>query len=267
MFLFTLCARVVFFTEVYYALVSYFSLIMPPRPANRRNRAITMDPKLLMLAKLNALPRNSLILLASARNLVTEGTRSRLAHRIFEHEHANNPAPQAIAPHLPASTENPGISVDPEPPSRSTSRQQPSSTPDSQFSPDHLSQLCELIAETVGSQRSGPGEAPGLLADVALLSLASPLNIAAITATEQNLNGVNLPNVIQDGGLSLCQFVPSLSQASQGPSQQIVILLCQRSQRNSARRYPNVSTLTSMNFSQITCTLTLPSPPPRTTSP
>ena len=55
-----------------------------------------------------------------------------------------------------------------------------------------------------------------------LLSPASPLNIAATTATEQNLNGVNLPNVIQDGGLSLRQLVLSLPQASQGPAQQIV---------------------------------------------
>ena len=183
---------------------------MPPRPANRRNRAVTMDPKSLTLAQLNALPRNSLILLASARNLVTTGTRSRLAQRIFEHEHANSHAPQAIAPNLPASTENPGVSEDLERPSRSTGRQQPSSTPGSQFSPDQLSQLRELIAETVSSQRSGPGEASGLLADVPLLSPASPLNIAATTATEQNLNGVNLPNVIQDGGLSLRQLVPSL---------------------------------------------------------
>ena len=195
---------------------------MPPRPANRRNRAVTMDPKSLTLAQLNALPRNSLILLASARNLVTTGTRSRLAQRIFEHEHANSHAPQAIAPNLPASTENPGVSEDPERPSRSTGRQQPSSTPGSQFSPDQLSQLRELIAETVTSQRSGPGEASGLLADVPLLSPASPLNIAATTATEQNLNGVNLPNVIQDGGLSLRQLVPSLPQTSQGPAQQIV---------------------------------------------
>ena len=160
---------------------------MPPRPANRRNRVVTMDPKSLTLAQLNALPRNSLILLALARNLVTTGTRSRLAQRIFEYEHANNHAPQAIAPHLPASTENPGVSEDLERPSRSNGCQQPSSTPGSQFSLDQLSQLRELIAETVGSQRSGPGEAPGLLADVPLLSPASPLNIAATTTTEQNL--------------------------------------------------------------------------------
>ena len=108
------------------------------------------------------------------------------------------------------------------PPSRSTGREQPSPTPGSQFSPDQLSQLRELIAETVGSKHSGPGEAPRLLADVPLLSPASPLNVAAITTMEQNLNGVNLPNVIQDGSLSLSQFVPSLPQASQGPGQQIV---------------------------------------------
>ena len=181
-----------------------------------------MDPKSLTLAQLNALPRNSLILLASVRNLATTGTRSRLAQPIFEHEHANNHAPQAIAPHLPASSQNPGVSEDLERPSCSTGRQQPSSTPSSQFSPDQLSQHRELIAETVGFQRSGPGEAPGLLADMPLLSLASPLNIAATTAMEQNLSGVNLPNVIQDGGLSLRQLVPSLPQASQGPAQQIV---------------------------------------------
>ena len=74
-----------------------------------------MDPKSLRLAQLNALPSNSLILLASTRSLVTIGTRSRLAQRIFEHEHAKNPAPEAIAPHLPSSTENSGVSVDPEP--------------------------------------------------------------------------------------------------------------------------------------------------------
>ena len=106
---------------------------MPPRPANRRNGAVTTDPKSLTLAQLNALPKNSLILLASARNLVTTGTRARLAQRIFEHEHANNHAPQAVAPQLPASSENPGFSEDLERPSRSTSRQQPSSTPGSQF--------------------------------------------------------------------------------------------------------------------------------------
>ena len=131
------------------------------------------------------------------------------------------------------------------PPSRSAGRQQPSPTPGSQFSPDQLGQLRELIAETIGSQRSGPREAPGLLEDVPLMSPASPLNIVAITATEQNLNGVTLPNVIQDGGLSLSKFVPSLPQASQGPGNKLfpmsTIPLCHSSRRNSARWYPNMS--------------------------
>ena len=193
---------------VYYALVSYFLLDYAsasrksPQSSRHYGSEIT-----------HASPTQR-----SAKEFVD----SRLAQPIFELEHANNHAPQAIAPHLPASSENPGVSENLERPSRSTGRQQPSSTPGSQFSPDQLSQLRELIAETVGFQRSGPGEAPRLLAEVPLLSPASPLNIAATTATEQNLNGVNLPNVIQDGGLSLRQLVPSLSQASQGPAQQIV---------------------------------------------
>ena len=40
--------------------------------------------------ELNALPRNSLILLASAQNLVTTGTRARLAQRVYEHKHQHN---------------------------------------------------------------------------------------------------------------------------------------------------------------------------------
>ena len=131
-----------------------------------------------------------------------------------------------LRPSLLTCRPQPGILVFPwilNPPSCSAAHQQPSPTPGSQFSPDQLSQLHELIAETVGSQHSGPGEGPGLLADVPLLSPASPLNVMAITTTEQNLNCVNLPNVIQDGGLSLSQFVPSLPQASQGPGQQIVL--------------------------------------------
>ena len=123
--------------------------------------------------------------------------RSRLAQRIFEHEYANNHAPQANAPHSPALTKNPGVSEDVECPSCYTGRQQPPPTSGSQISPDQLSQLCELIAETVGSQRFGSGEAPGLLADMLLLSPGSSLNIAATRVTQ----------------LSLRQLVPSLPQA------------------------------------------------------
>ena len=54
------------------------SSIMPPRPSKCNNRPVSLDPKSLTLAELNALPRNSLILLASTRNLVTTGTKTRL---------------------------------------------------------------------------------------------------------------------------------------------------------------------------------------------
>ena len=181
---------------VYYALVSYFLLDYASASRKSPQSSRHYGSEITHASPTQRSAKEFVILLALARNLVTTGTRSRLAQRIFEHEHANSHAPQAIAPNLPASTENPGVSEDLERPSRSTGRQQPSLTPGSQFSLDQLSQLRELIAETVGSQRFGPGEAPGLLADEPLLSPASPLNIAATTATEQNLNGVNLHNVI-----------------------------------------------------------------------
>ena len=57
-----------------------------PRLANCRNRPVSLDPKSMSIADLQALPKKSLILLASARNLVTTGTKPLLAQRVFEHE-------------------------------------------------------------------------------------------------------------------------------------------------------------------------------------
>ena len=72
------------FYQVYFALVLYFVfVIMRPRPAKRRNRPVSLNPETMSLAELNALPRNYLILLASARNLVTTGTKTHLAQRVF----------------------------------------------------------------------------------------------------------------------------------------------------------------------------------------
>ena len=58
-----------------------------PRSSKRRNRSADLDPKDKSLAQLQTLPRQSLILLAAARNLVTTGTKTRIAYRIFAHEH------------------------------------------------------------------------------------------------------------------------------------------------------------------------------------
>ena len=94
------------FYLVYFALVLYFVFaIMPPRPAKHRNCPASLNPKTMSLAELNALSRNSLILLALARNLVTTGMKSRLAQRVFEHEQAGMHAPPREAP--TALNENP----------------------------------------------------------------------------------------------------------------------------------------------------------------
>ena len=193
------------FYQVYFALVLYFVFtIMPPRPAKRRNRPVSLNPKTMSLQELNALPRNSLILLASARNLVTTGTKTRLAQRVFEHEQAGTHAPQRETP--TALNENPLDVGRPQPPDR---QQMPSV---STFSPDQLLQLREIIAEVVAPQRSD--QIAGLPQDIPLLSPASVLNSGPAT-------GLNAPNALpntsnatsgefQDGGLSQPQLVPSL---------------------------------------------------------
>ena len=184
---------------------------MPPRPSNRRNRSVSLDPKALTLAELNALPRNSLILLALARNLVTTGTKTRLAQRIYEHEKANNHTAQAddsVLPTPPALNDNLEVDADAERPSRSRFRQQQASG--SLFSRDQLSQLRGLIAEAVGPQLSGFNQADGLPADVPLLSPASPVTNARNNASQQNLR-----NFIQDGVVSQSQLVRSPPQAPQ----------------------------------------------------
>ena len=154
---------------------------MPPRPSKRRNRPVSLDPKPLTLAELDALPRNSLILLASAWNLVTTGTKSRLAQRVYEHERANGYQTQATGPRRPAPTMsnvNPEVSTDADRLLSSPGLQQLSSG--SQFLHDQLSQLREIIAEVIGPQRTDSDQALGLPTDVpptptgAQSSLGSP---------------------------------------------------------------------------------------------
>ena len=193
------------FYQVYFALVLYFVFaIMPPRPAKRRNRPVSLNLETMSLAELNALPRNSLILLASARNLVTTCMKTRLAQRVFEHEQAGRHVPQREAP--TALNENPLDVGRPQPPDR-----QPMPSV-STFSPDQLLQLREIIAEVVTPQRSVP--VPGLPQEIPLLSPASGLSSGPTT-------GLNAPNALlntsnatlgefQDGDLSQPQLVPSL---------------------------------------------------------
>lgn len=158
---------------LYFYYVAYphqlFIFLSMPHPTS-------LDSTNLSLFECQALPMNPLILLASAQNLVTTGTRTLLAERIFEHERPNEHDPQRINLHAPAP---------PMPPSNSTVSQdvqRPSSG--TNFSLSQLDQLRELIAKAIGPQCSGSHEALGLLANIPLLSPASPTNSAAFNASQ-----------------------------------------------------------------------------------
>ncbi len=64
-----------------------------PRATRNRRRASNpaVNWALLELGVLLALPRQSLVLLASARHLVTTGSKTHFAERIYAFEHANPP--------------------------------------------------------------------------------------------------------------------------------------------------------------------------------
>ena len=107
------------------------------------------------------------------------------------------------------------VFMDADPPLRSSDLQQgqqPSS--DSPFSHNQLSQLREIIAEVIGPQRTDSDQAPGLPTDVLPLSPASGLNSVVNNTSGQITQ--SLPQVVQDGGPSQHQLVPSLPSAPQG---------------------------------------------------
>ena len=94
--------------------------------------------------QLSALPRQSLVLLATARHLVTTGSKVRLAERIHAFEHAIPP---------PAgSTDTVGTNVTP-PPLTVTVNEDPSAA--NAFSEVQITQLQSLISAAVHSERVG----------------------------------------------------------------------------------------------------------------
>ena len=107
---------------------------------------------------------------------------------------------------------NPEVSVDADRPLCSPDLQQPSSG--SPFSYDQLSQLGEIIAEVIGPQRTDSDQASGLPTDVPSLSPASGLKSVLNNTSGQVTQ--TLPHVVQDGGRSQRQLVPSLPLAPQG---------------------------------------------------
>ena len=142
----------------------------------------------------------------------------RLAQRVYEHERANSNQTQVTGPRRPAppmSNVTPAVFMDADPPLHSSDLQQgqpPSSG--SPFSHNQLSQLREIIAEVIGPQQTDSDQAPGLPTDVPPLSPASSLNSMLNNTAEQITQ--SLPQVVQDGGPSQHQLVPSLPSAPQG---------------------------------------------------
>ena len=89
---FTSCAQIVLCPVVVYfvlALYFYHQLCLLARQNAITILSVWTLSHCQTLTELNALPRNSLILLASARNLVTTGTKRHLAQRVYEHKCAN----------------------------------------------------------------------------------------------------------------------------------------------------------------------------------
>ena len=73
--------------------------------SNRRNRSASFVPNVTSVSEFRALPKQSLILMASARNLVTTGTKGQVSQRIFEHVHERGNPRRSITSATPVSIE------------------------------------------------------------------------------------------------------------------------------------------------------------------
>ena len=123
---------------------------MPRAFRNRRRVSNTINQASMEFGQLSALPRQSLVLLASARHLVTTGSKARLAERIHAFEHAIPP---------PAgSTDAVGTNNVTPPPLTVTVNEDPSTA--NAFSEVQITQLRSLISAAVHSERVGSQHHP-----------------------------------------------------------------------------------------------------------
>ena len=172
-----------------------------PRRSNRRNVPDDPNPEQMSVAELQALPRKSLVLMASERSLVTTGTKNLLAQRVFEHEHKNI---NNVPANNHANTAPPVPQRDPPPPA-------------SLFSTAQLGQLRDLVNEAISSRRTSDPPLANPRLEVPPLSPASGQHISSPNATaglepscESSSHGQ-----IQDGGSTLLPVLPSPSHARQ----------------------------------------------------
>ena len=109
---------------------------------NRRNRPASFNQKAMSVAELQRLPKNTLVLLGSARNLITTGSKAQIDQSVFELERGESRRSATIA----VSPNADGIVT-------VASIEQ---TIDQPFSRGQLTKLRRLIAEVVGSEQRAP---------------------------------------------------------------------------------------------------------------
>ena len=129
------------------SLCPFIAQFSTPRAARNRRRAPKeIEPAFMDVGQLLALPRQTLVLLASAHNLVATGTKALLAERIYKFEHRPNPAPVGSTNAAGANTSAPQpllVTVDNNP------------TPMNAFSDTQMAQLQSLISAAVQSGHVG----------------------------------------------------------------------------------------------------------------
>lgn len=132
--------------SVYNILFSLLCQTMPRR-SSRRNRPPRFDAQAMSLGDLQALPKKSLVLLASTWNLVTTGTKAQIAQRVFENglQHAN---PQDH----PRSELHVNVNNSPS----NSSTLSPVENINQPLSSGQLNQLRQLITEAINSDNRGP---------------------------------------------------------------------------------------------------------------
>ena len=87
----TLHTLSIFSCKFNFSIPVFPDFTMPRAARTRRHVSNTVNPASMKLGQLLALPPQSLVLLASARHLVTTGSKARLAERIHACEHAIPP--------------------------------------------------------------------------------------------------------------------------------------------------------------------------------
>ena len=187
---------------------------VPRAVRNRCRVSNTVNPASMELGQLLALPRQSLVLLASARHLVTTGSKARLAERIHAFEHAIPP---------PAgSTDAVGTNNITPPPLPVTVNED--SLTANAFSEVQITQLRSLISAAVHSERVGSQHHP-VPVEGSLLSPVTPQLQSPSRATQTGLQNIQInpaPNNNFSAGAEQHGVGPSSTLGSNPPPANLI---------------------------------------------